>query len=112
MLELLYNEVGRESDNGEEKSFLERLKDAYENMRKELVMVIVFVALFVDLLPGELFAGNSIESIQIGLIFTLSLTVLEVVFDIYARVKGGGRRIKINDLLENINRLIEGEVHV
>jgi len=106
LLELLYNEVGRESDNGEEKSFLERLKDAYENMRKELVMVIVFVALFVDLLPGELFAGNSIESIQIGLIFALSLTVLGVVFDIYARFKEENKRIKYNDLLESVNILV------
>jgi len=97
----LYNEVGRESDNGEEKSFLERLKDAYENMKKELAMAIIFVALFVDL-----FLGNSIEGIQAGLIFALSLIILEVVFDIYARVKEGGRRIKINDLLDSINILI------
>lgn len=49
-------------------SFLERLKQAYENMKKELAMAIIFVALLVDVLPGELFPGNSIESIQIGLI--------------------------------------------
>lgn len=94
------------------KSFLERLKDAYENMKKELAMAIIFVALLVDVLPGELFPGNSIESIQIGLIFTLSLIILEVVFDIYARVKESNKCIKIiksNDLLENINRLVESE---
>jgi len=92
------------------KSFLERLKDAYENMKKELAMTIVFVALLVDVLPSELFPGNSIESIQIGLIFTLSLIILEVVFDIYARVKDSNKRIKIiksNDLLENIHRLVD-----
>jgi len=97
------------------KSFLERLKDAYENMKKELAMAIIFVALLVDVLPSELFPGNSIESIQIGLIFTLSLIILEVVFDSYARVKEGNKRIKIiksNDLLENISRLVEHERNV
>ena len=73
-------------------------------------MAIIFVALLVDVLPSELFPGNSIESIQIGLIFTLSLIILEVVFDIYDRVKDSNKRIKIiksNDLLENIHRLVE-----
>lgn len=93
-------------------SFLERLKQAYENMKKELAMAIIFVALLVDVLPGELFPGNSIESIQIGLIFTLSLIILEVVFDIYARVKDSNKRIKIiksNELLHDIYRLVENE---
>ena len=99
----------------QKKSFLERLKHAYENMKKELAMAIIFVALLVDVLPSELFPGNSIESIQIGLIFTLSLIILEVVFDIYARVKEGNKRIKIiksNELLENIHRLVENERNI
>jgi len=75
-------------------------------------MAIIFIALLVDVLPGELFPGNSIESIQIGLIFALSLIILEVVFDIYERVKDSNKRIRIiksNNLLENINRLVEND---
>jgi len=73
-------------------------------------MAIIFIALLVDILPSELFPGNSIESIQIGLIVTLSLIILEVVFDIYARVKDSNKHNKtiiFNGLIENIHILVE-----
>jgi len=58
-------------------------------------MASIVVVLLVDILSSELFPENSIESAKIGLIFTLSLIILEVVFDIYARVKDSNKRIII-----------------
>ncbi|PHS70367.1 MAG: hypothetical protein COB23_04440, partial [Methylophaga sp.] len=93
-------------------SFYDRLKNAFENTKKELCIIIILLAIIVDVVPLDFLPIDVSNNIQSGLILALSLIILGVLFDILYQLADQNKKIttlESADLFKNIAELIDNE---
>ena len=93
------------------KSFIDRLKEAYEKAKKPLAFILAISIICVEILSKFSFIPPDIKhAIELTLIATFAGIIMEVLFRIYEKVvsdKGHLKVIKPNDLYDEILNLVK-----
>ncbi|MCE2028518.1 hypothetical protein [Sessilibacter corallicola] len=100
-------------DTRKEKFYI-RLKEAFQEYKKEICFILVIVAIILEIIPDEVFnfSPGVKESAQSSLIFSLILICIEVLFDIFNKLKDSNKQISIvesPDLIDRIYNLTSNE---
>jgi hypothetical protein len=99
-----------------EMSFLDRLKSAYENGKKPFAYIIILTIFSLEVLSNlSIIDAERAGQIERGLIVTLSVMMLEILFQVYEKVvakKTSLNKIGPNALYDEILPLIKNSKHV
>jgi hypothetical protein len=98
------------------KSFVERLKEAYEKAKKPLAFILAISLLTLEIISNLSFLPPDIKhALELTLIASFAAIIMEVLFHIYEKVvadKGHLKVIKPNDLYDEILSLVKTEKKV
>jgi len=94
-----------------EKTFIAKLKEAYEKAQKPLAYIVIFSLLVLDALSRlSVIPPNMKKGIELGLIVAFVIIIMETLFRIYERVvsdQGQLKIIKVNNVYDEILSLVK-----
>lgn len=94
-----------------DKSFISRLKEAYEKGKKPLAYIIIVEIFVLEILANlSIFPSEVTRKIELTLIATLAIILLEILFQVYEKIvadKGYLKIIKPNALYDEILNLVK-----
>lgn len=95
-----------------ELTFYEKIRNYYEKTKKAITIILVFFTATLEFLPAQIldfFQPQVAQSVKAGLIFTLLLILLQLLFDIHKKLREHLNEVKpitSNQLLQEIGELV------
>ena len=95
-----------------ELTFYEKIRNYYEKTKKAITIILVFFTAILEFLPTQIFdffQPEVTQSVKAGLIFTLLVILLQLLFDIHKQLREHLNEIKpitSNQLLQEIGELV------